>query len=193
MGAVKRNKEIYVAGGSEGSPLKTFEKWNGFRWESLPDMNYKRDELSLVLGPDDQIYAIGGFGELSCLGSGECYREGKWELLPAMKKPRRALASVVMPDGIYAIGGYDGSSYLSSVERFDIRMNKWVEMTSMNYARCTLSAVTSPDYQYIYAMGGFNGAGMQIVERYSVVQNKWEEIKPLMVPRFMHCSAMVID
>jgi influenza virus NS1A-binding protein len=31
--------------------------------------------------------------------------------------PRRALSAVTLPDGIYAIGGFDGKNYLSSVER----------------------------------------------------------------------------
>ena len=29
-------------------------------------------------------------------------------MLPQMNESRRALAAVVLPDGIYAIGGYDG-------------------------------------------------------------------------------------
>lgn len=30
---------------------------------------------------------------------------------------RRALTAVTLPDGIYAIGGFDGFNYLSSVEK----------------------------------------------------------------------------
>lgn len=36
-----------------------------------------------------------------------------------MSVARRALAAVSMPDGIYSIGGFNGSSYLSSVEKYD--------------------------------------------------------------------------
>ena len=32
-----------------------------------------------------------------------------------MKKARRALSAVMLPDGIYSIGGFDGSRYLNSV------------------------------------------------------------------------------
>ena len=49
-----------------------------------------------------------------------------------MKYGRRALSCVSLPDGIYAIGGYDGNKYLSAVEKFDIRTNKWVELQAMN-------------------------------------------------------------
>lgn len=38
-------------------------------------------------------------------------------MLPDMNSSRRALAAVALPDGIYAIGGYDGQQYLSSVEK----------------------------------------------------------------------------
>jgi len=41
-------------------------------------------------------------------------------MLPPMKEARRALAAVVLPDGIYAIGGYDGRQYLATVEKFDL-------------------------------------------------------------------------
>ena len=45
--------------------------------------------------------------------------KGKWELLKSLKEHRRALALVALPDGIYAVGGYNGKEYLSSVEKYD--------------------------------------------------------------------------
>lgn len=59
---------------------------------------------------------------------------------------RRALSAVTLPDGIYAIGGFDGENYLSSVEKYDDSTNEWVFVSSMNYPRCTLSAVSSGDF-----------------------------------------------
>jgi hypothetical protein len=56
----------------------------------------------------------------------------------------------------------------------------------MNNERCTLAAVPSPDFQYIYAMGGFNGKPMNVVERYSVMNDTWEFISPMKRHRFMH-------
>jgi len=35
-----------------------------------------------------------------------------------MNVPRRALTAVTLPDGIYAIGGFDGFNYLNSVEKY---------------------------------------------------------------------------
>jgi hypothetical protein len=85
-----------------------------------------------------------------------------------MKQARRALAVVALPDGIYAIGGYDGKQYLATVEKFDLQQQKWVSITSMNTARCTLSAVSSTDCRYIYVLGGYNGQALNLVERYSI-------------------------
>jgi influenza virus NS1A-binding protein len=34
-----------------------------------------------------------------------------------MNEARRALAAIALPDGIYAIGGYDGRQYLATVEK----------------------------------------------------------------------------
>lgn len=41
-------------------------------------------------------------------------------MLPEMNEARRALAAVALPDGIYAIGGYDGTKYLDTVEKYYI-------------------------------------------------------------------------
>lgn len=56
----------------------------------------------------------------NCLNSAERFDPdtGVWEMLPPMNECRRALSLVALPDGIYAIGGYNGSSYLSSVEKY---------------------------------------------------------------------------
>lgn len=110
-----------------------------------------------------------------------------------MKKARRALTAVTLPDGIYAIGGYDGEKYLKSMEKFDIRTGTWISLAPMNYERCTFSAAVSPDCQHIYAIGGFNGNPLGIVERYSVIEDKWTVVQPLQNPRFMHTSVIIYD
>jgi hypothetical protein len=193
--SVSISNDIYLIGGSDGVPLKHFELWNGEEWTTLPGLKSRRDELAGTVGPDLNIYAIGGYGgnDMTCLNSAErfCIETSSWKDIPPMSTPRRALSVVTLPDGIYALGGYDGSKYLRSLEKFDIRMAKWINLAPMKHARCTLSAVTSPDCQFIYAVGGFNGNALNLVERYSVVEDKWTEIPPMLTPRFMHCCLYV--
>lgn len=57
--------ELYVCGGNDGhNILRTFESYNFTtkKWTSLPYLKFKRDELAVTVGPDQKIYAIGGFG-----------------------------------------------------------------------------------------------------------------------------------
>jgi hypothetical protein len=163
-------------------------------WISLPSLSTRRDELSSVVGPDFNIYAIGGFGgDSQVLSSCEAYmlETESWEKIPNMLTARRALAAVSMSDGIYVMGGYDGSSYIKELEKYDHRMKKWVSLAPMNTPRCTLTACA--DGQYIYAIGGFNGSPLSTVERYSVFENKWEEVSSMKTERFMHCSVIIND
>lgn len=72
----------------------------------------KRDEHAVTLGLDKKIYAIGGFGGSKniCLRTAERYdpQIDKWESIASLNVPRRALAAITLPDGVYAIGGFDG-------------------------------------------------------------------------------------
>jgi len=116
----------------------------------------------------------------------------EWEELPPMQEARRALAAVALPDGIYAIGGYDGRQYLATVEKYDLQKQQWQYVRSMNTARCTLSAVASSDCQYIYVLGGYNGQALNLVERYDVMNDTWEFMAPMLVKRFMHQTVNLV-
>lgn len=62
----------------------------------------------------------------------------------------------------------------------------------MNTSRCTLSAVASIDCQFIYAMGGFNGTSLDVVERYNTLTDEWEFITSMKNKRFMHEAVAMI-
>jgi hypothetical protein len=72
--AKRDEAKIFFCGGNSGSSsgshtnngnvLRKFDclDLKKGRWTRLPDMLYKRDELQCALGPDNAIYAVGGFG-----------------------------------------------------------------------------------------------------------------------------------
>jgi len=191
------DNQLIVVGGNDGQVLNRMDLLNlktGV-WSEMPSMHTKRDELSIAIGPDGKVYAIGGYGgsDSTCLKSVERFnfQTGEWEKIADMNVPRRALAAVSLPDGVYAIGGYNGTKYLSSMERYDEAQNKWIKCAEMNSPRCTLSAVSSNDCQYIYTMGGFDGSYMDVVERYDHVHDSWDYVTPMMTSRFMHSSCIV--
>eukprot|EP00347_Sterkiella_histriomuscorum_P003080 403365667 len=196
--SLRNEYKIYIIGGNDGRVQNRVEclNLNTKLWSKIPKMNMKRDELAACLGPDNKIYAIGGYGggDNACLSSAERYdpQTGKWELIASMKEARRALAAVALPDGIYAIGGYNGKEYINTVEKYDFFTNEWAIIKPMNTPRCTLAAVASTDCQYIYVVGGFNGTPLNTIERYNVTNEEWESDIPQMnQKRFMHSCIMV--
>lgn len=84
-------------------------------------MLWRRDEFALTLGPDHKLYAIGGFGGAERAPLRECERfdpaTGQWEAIAPLNEARRALTAVCLPDGIYAIGGFDRRKSLATVEK----------------------------------------------------------------------------
>ncbi|CAI2375158.1 unnamed protein product [Moneuplotes crassus] len=189
--------KIYIIGGNDGKIRNNVECFDleTKEWTQLSPLNQKRDELSAAIGPDNCLYAIGGYGgsDNKCLITAEKYdiKVGKWEIIAKMKDPRRALSAVSLPNGVYALGGYDGEKYLNSVEKYDSDQDQWVSVPSMIQKRCTLSSVSSNDCRYIYAIGGFNGSALETVERYDIVSDKWEQVQSMNSKRFMHASVLI--
>jgi len=173
FGALRIQDEIYVCGGNnEKETLRSFESYNLItkKWRALPPPKTKRHEHSLAMGPDQKIYAIGGASghNNQPLNTVERYDPERqmWEDVAPLNIARTGLSVVTLPDGIYAIGGYDGSKCLNTVERYDDHENTWVFMGSMNYSKCRTAAVVSADLRYIYSFGGFNNGAMSTVEKY---------------------------
>ena len=96
--------------------------------------------------------------------------------------------AVSLPDGLYILGGYNGKDYLNSVHRFDYSSRSWSKVKSMNSSRGTFSSIVSPNCNFIYVIGGFNGQPIDYVERYDVMNNNWEYLAPLKQKRFMHSA-----
>jgi len=82
-----------------------------------------------------------------------------------MNIKRKGCAGVIMPDGIYVIGGFDGCQYLKSVEKYDFQSKKWSHIEDLNHPRCLFSCCVSNDFQYIYVAGGYDGKPLNSFER----------------------------
>ncbi len=77
-----------------------------------------RDQLGFTLGLDGYLYAGGGINNSnSILNSCEkyCFKKNKWTSIASMKNARRSFTMVALPNAVYAIGGHDGKTPLSSV------------------------------------------------------------------------------
>ena len=112
---------MYLAGGNNGdSVLTKFEEYDlkTGRVKTLEPMRAARDELCLV-ELKGQLYAIGGGGSKGqSLKSVERYDFAleRWTSVANLFIQRRSPAVVATENRIYVTGGFDGNSFLCSIE-----------------------------------------------------------------------------
>jgi len=121
---------IYAIGGVNGvSTVATMDAYDPCTdtWTPVGSMATPRRFLDAVLGRGGIIYALGGtvgsvgFPGTQELTTVEAYDPSAdtWTAVAPLSTPRGALAAAVGRAGtIFAIGGFDGSSALSSIEAF---------------------------------------------------------------------------
>lgn len=115
LAAAAVGNKIFAMGGNDGTGVQKrcfcFDMETD-QWSEIASMNVWRDEVTATVGPEGYIYVIGGYGgepgKSTCLNTVERYNFDKqiWEFVSPMNSRRRALASVSLPNGVYAIGGY---------------------------------------------------------------------------------------
>jgi hypothetical protein len=107
-----------------------------------------------------------------------------WRARAAMPESRYGLGVAVGPNGrIYAIGGYNGTNELATVEEFDPAANAWAAKAKMPTARSALGVVTARNGK-IYAIGGFDSTSrLSTVEEYDPATNTWAARASMPTPR----------
>lgn len=141
--------------------------------------------------------------------------------LPDLSVVRYFHSSVVCDDQVFIIGGCSDYAHsagedkinksLNSVEFFnmkewthDFNMNrccKWKSVANMGTSRFDFATCITQDNNFIYALGGksignhtSSVRGMQLlssVERYDMINDKWEYVTSMRYPRAGHLSVTV--
>lgn len=52
-----------------------------------------------------------------------------WTTVASLSVSRDGVGVCLLGDRLYAVGGYDGQSYLNTVESYDAQNNEWAEVT----------------------------------------------------------------
>lgn len=108
--------------------------------------------------------------------------DNKWIPVNSMLIPRAGLAAAVVGEKIYAIGGYNGTHYLSTVEEYNPATDTWRLRAQMPTARNNFAAVEVNGK--IYAIGGSNETGhLASIEVYDHIFNTWEKLDPMEISR----------
>ncbi|KAG2469621.1 KLH20 protein, partial [Polypterus senegalus] len=103
----------------------------------------------------------------------------EWRRVTSMPKPCHDFGTGVLDGQVYTVGGHDGTSYLSSVERYNPATNEWSSnVASLSVARSGIAVAVIGGY--LYALGGFDGiTPVSTVERYDPQMNMWFRVAPM--------------
>lgn len=155
---------------------------------------WRQVDIGDPLGPRDhhQITAVGH--EIFVLGGhhgpfnvyNSCRKlnivSKKWSEIAPMKEKRAFLASAVLGNHIYAIGGYNGAWRVESVERYDVQLNQWTSVQGMHERRSGAGAAVL--HEKIYVVGGFRDLSyLNSAEFYVPENNQWTIIANMNKPR----------
>lgn len=64
-------------------------------------------------------------------------------MVSSLSVPRDAVGVCLLGDKLYAVGGYDGQSYLNSVESYDAQNNEWTEVILIDATLYTVLAFST--------------------------------------------------
>jgi N-acetylneuraminic acid mutarotase len=106
----------------------------------------------------------------------EAETQYKWETLPDLPTPRSEVASSVIEDQVYVIGGFEGNGKASDkVEVFSIKENRWRKAPSLPRPLHHAAAISYNDK--IFVLGGYNDGWISVntVYEFDSVTEVWSE------------------
>lgn len=106
----------------------------------------------------------------------------RWFLVQPMHAKRLGVGVVVVNRLLYAVGGFNGTERLASVECYHPENNEWSFVKPMEYGRS--GAGVAAIKEFIYVVGGFDGVRqLSSVERYDTENQVWEQVAPIKIAR----------
>ncbi|XP_028923178.1 kelch-like protein 4 [Ornithorhynchus anatinus] len=145
VGVAALNSKLYAVGGRDGSScLKSMECFDPHtnKWSTCAAMSKRRGGVG-VATYNGFLYAVGGHDAPAsnhCSRLSDCVerydpKTDTWTTVAPLRIPRDAVGVCQLGDRLYAVGGYDGQSYLNTVESYDAQNNEWTEEVPVNIGR----------------------------------------------------------
>uniref|UniRef100_A0AAY4D4I3 BTB domain-containing protein n=1 Tax=Denticeps clupeoides TaxID=299321 RepID=A0AAY4D4I3_9TELE len=139
MGVTALNGKLFAVGGRDGSScLRSMECFDPHtnKWSMCAPMSKRRGGVG-VATYNSFLYAVGGHDAPAsnhCSRLSDCVerydpKTDMWTTVASLSVPRDAVGICLLGDRLYAVGGYDGQSYLNTVESYDAQNNEWTEVT----------------------------------------------------------------
>lgn len=97
-----------------------------------------------------------------------------WQHHSTMNVPRSVFGFAIdSQDRMYALGGWDGSAYTDTVERYDPVQGIWASLAPLGSAKIVGVGLADCN-DHIYAIGGWANSYTATVERYDPVTEGWD-------------------
>jgi hypothetical protein len=206
FGATAVGTRVYAIGGrtTGGSTVSIYDTASGTWSFGAPMPTARRGAAAVAVG--NTIYAIGGSagtapGGFPQYAANEAYDtlSNTWRILAPLPSPRSDAYAVAVSGKIYVIGGFSlslsnsTSSFLSTIQAYDIAGNSWSTLAPMPTPRDhVVAGVCGND---IFVVGGATSPGFtatSVVEAYQIGTNKWVTgISPMPTPRWEMAAAQV--
>ncbi len=172
-------------------------------WSRAPDMDVARSEASGTALPDGRVLVAGGGTgtQTSPLATSQFFNPNSstWTSGPALGHARFAHSAVLLRGGgVLVVGGADQrypDRLLSSAERFDAAVGRWVSAGSIGDARRQFTLTALVDGRAILA-GGLAADGLTILRStllYDPTKNEWSPGPDLASARTSHAAALLAD
>ena len=181
LGCAVLNKVLYVIGGHDGvKSLKVGESLDFGKgsWTWVPQLQVPRRNLALC-ADESRLYAVGGqVNSNTTLDTLETYdpREGSWQCHKHTMRCARKYGSVCYHNNsLFVVGGNDGTHYLQSCEKYDLRAGKWVSVASLPHP-FGANGLTLWN-ECLATVGGFDSRQcLDLVHLYSPSSDSWTEL-----------------
>ncbi|XP_056456600.1 kelch-like protein 4 isoform X1 [Gadus chalcogrammus] len=145
VGVTALNGKLFAVGGRDGSScLRSMECFDPHtnKWSMCAPMAKRRGGVG-VATYNSFLYAVGGHdapASTHCSRLSDCVerydpKTDVWTTVASLSVPRDAVGVGLLGDRLYAVGGYDGQSYLGTVESYDAQNNEWAEEVPLNIGR----------------------------------------------------------
>lgn len=193
---------LYVVGGFSRSFLSVWEPVASLfiydpaeqQWREGAPMPTARGALAVATW-QDQLFAIGGYGESGNTGAVERFDPGanRWTQAAPLPTPRDHLAAATIGDRIYAIGGRLERNYgknLAVVHAYDPTRDRWEPVADMPTPRSGMTAAAVGGM--ILVTGGEAPAGtFNATEAYVPATNRWTRLPSMPTARHGLGSAVI--
>jgi len=206
FGATAIGTRIYAIGGrTNGGTTVSIYDTSSNTWSFGPPMPTARRGAAVV-AIGTTIYAIGGSvccapGASPQYAASEAFdtASNAWRILAPLPSPRSDAYAVAVSGKIYVIGGFSStfsnatSSFLSTIQAYDIARNSWSTLAPMPTPRDhVVAGVCGND---IFVIGGATSpffTATSVVEAYQIGSNKWVTgIAPMPTPRWEMAAAQI--